>query len=316
MSGGFVLGIVWQSPFVPGTSRTSGTCVKTLANSEVTMTSFLQDLRGGVRGLLKSPTHTFVAVLTIALGIGVNTTMFAIVEAVLLRPLPFRAPERLVAINADMPGMSLTNVGFSVPEIEDLKARAGVFEQVTPVWVVDANLTGGERPERVVLGATGTEYFSMLGATAQIGRVIGPEDTADGFAGAVVLSDAAWHRLFGGDPKALGKQVRLDTDVYTIVGVMPPGFRNPASATTPMVDVWGTAGFRANPFPSPPIRRGRMLPTAMGRLKPGVSVERAQAAVNTLAATVLRDYPNDYPADAKWAMRIDPLRDVVVGNVY
>ena len=280
------------------------------------MTSFLQDLRGGVRGLLKSPTHTIVAVLTIALGIGVNTTMFTIVEAVLLRPLPFRAPDGLVALNADMPGMALTNVGFSVPEMDDLKERAGVFEQVTPIWVVDANLTGGERPERVVLGATGTEYFEMLGATAQLGRVIGPQDKADGFAEAVVLSDAAWRRLFGGDPSALGKQIRLDTDIYTIVGVMPPDFRNPASATTPTVDVWGTAGFRANPFQSPPVRRTRMLPTAIGRLKPGVSVEQAQAALNTLATTILRDYPNDYPADSKWSVRVEPLRDVVVGNVY
>jgi hypothetical protein len=105
------------------------------------MTSFLQDLRGGVRGLLKSPLSTFVAALTIAVGIGVNTTMFSIVEAVLLRPLPYGSADRLVALNADFPGLSLTNVGFSVLEMDDLSAQSNVFEMVSPVWVFDANLT-------------------------------------------------------------------------------------------------------------------------------------------------------------------------------
>src|SRR5262245_26669344 len=226
------------------------------------MGSILHDLRGGVRGLLKSPAHTLVAVLTIALGIGVNTTMFSIVQAVLLRPLPFRSPDALVTLNADMPGMSLTNVGFSVPEMDDLSARADLFAQVSPVWVFDANLTGGQRPERVVMVASGPLYFQLLGATPQLGRVLGPEDKADGFAEAIVLSDAAWRRLFGGDPAALGRQVRIDTDLYTVVGVMPPEFRHPAAPPAPAIDVWSVAGFRANPFQSPPVRRAPRLPSA------------------------------------------------------
>src|SRR5215510_4526539 len=115
------------------------------------MTATLRDLRCGARALLKSPSHTMVAVLTIALGIGLNTTMFTIVEAVLLRPLPFRHAETLVSIQAELPGMSLSNIGFSVLEIDDLAARSDVFQLVTAVWVFDANLTGGQRPERVVM---------------------------------------------------------------------------------------------------------------------------------------------------------------------
>ncbi|MEO8679387.1 MAG: ABC transporter permease [Vicinamibacterales bacterium] len=280
------------------------------------MPTFFQDLRGGVRGLFKSPTHTAVAVLTIALGIGVNTTMFSIVQAVLLRPLPFHNPEALVTLNADLPGLNLSNVGFAVPEIEDLAARSDVFEQVTPVWVFDANLTGGQRPERVVMVASGPDYFAILGAHAQLGRVLGPEDKTDGFAEAVVLSDAAWRRLFGGDPSAIGRQVRIDTDLYTIVGVMPPTFHHPAAAPAPDIDVWSVCGFRANPFPPTVSRRNRFLPSAMARVRPGVTVEAARAGVDTLVTSIRRDYAADYPAEGRWSIRLDPLRDVVVGNVH
>lgn len=280
------------------------------------MPTFIQDLRGGVRGLFKSPTHTAVAVLTIALGIGVNTTMFSIVQAVLLRPLPFPDSEALVALNADLPGLNLSNVGFAVPEIDDLAARSTVFEQVTPVWVFDANLTGGQRPERVVMVASGPDYFSILGAHAQIGRVLGPQDKSEGFAEAVVLSDAAWRRLFGGDPSAIGRQVRIDTDLYTIVGVMPPTFHHPAAAPAPNIDVWSVCGFRANPFPPTVTRRNRFLPSAMARVRPGVSVEAARAEVDTLVTSIRRDYAADYPAEGRWSIRLDPMRDVVVGNVH
>jgi len=278
--------------------------------------SLVQDTRGGMRGLLKSPMSTFVAALTIAVGIGINTTMFSIVNAVLLRPLPYGGADRLVALNADLPGMSLTNIGFSVPEMDDLSARSDVFEMVSPVWVFDANLTGGERPERVVMVATGPSYFQLLGATPQLGRVIGPQDKADGFAEAVVLSDAAWRRLFGGDPSAIGRQVRIDTDLYTIVGVMPPDFRHPAAAPAPDIDVWSTAGFRANPFQSPPVRRSRMLRSAIARLALGVSIDQARAALGTHTAATLRDHAADYPADGRWSITANALQSIVVGNVH
>ena len=279
------------------------------------MTTLDNDLRGALRSLLKSPSHTLVAVVTIGVGIGLNTTMFSIVRSVLLRPLPFRSPDALVRVTADLPASGLQNVGFSVPEIDDLSERATVFESLAPVWVFDANLTGGERPERVVMAATGVNYFPILGATPQLGRVLTPQDQSNGFAEAVVLSDAAWRRLFGGNADAIGRQVRIDTDLYTIVGIMPPGFRHPAPVPRPDVDVWSVAGFRANPFPSPPIRSRRMLPSAIARLRPGVSIEEARGAVDALSVSISREHPSDYPADGRWMIRLESLRDAVVGNV-
>jgi putative ABC transport system permease protein len=280
-----------------------------------TIAELLYDLRGGVRALRASPTHTTIAVLTIALGIGLNTMMFSIVSSIVMRPLPYRESQALVAINADLPGLSLKNVGFSVPEIDDLAARSDVIDQLTPVWVFDANLTGADRPERVVMVASHVNYFTLLGATPQLGRVFEPSDRADGFSQAVVLSDAAWHRLFGGDPAAIGKQVRIDTDLYSIVGVMPPGFRHPAAAPSPDIDVWSAAGFRANPFPPQPTRSVRMLPSVLARLQPGVTVEEARASLDGFAATIRRDYAADYPAAARWSLRADGLQRVVVGDV-
>ena len=180
---------------------------------------------------------------------------------------------------------------------------------------MDANLTGAERPERVVLMVASPTYFEVLRATAELGRVLGPEDAAAGFAEAVVLSHAAWLRLFGGDPGAIGRQLRLDTDIYTVVGVMPAAFQHPQPPTAPSVDVWSTAGFTANPFPSPPQRKVRMLPGAIARLKPGMSLAQAQASLDTITVALMREFPGDYAESALWTVRVRPLRDIVVGNV-
>lgn len=279
------------------------------------MNEFLHDLRGGLRALAASPAHSVIAVLTIAFGVGLNTMMFSVVSSIVMRPLAFHDPAQLVAINTDLPGMNLSNVGFSVPEVDDLIARTDIFEQVTPVWVFDANLTGGERPERVVMVASHVNYFEALGAAPQLGRVFQPSDRADGFSEAVVLSDAAWHRLFGGDPSAIGKQVRIDTDLYTIVGVMPPGFKHPAGASSPDVDVWSAAGFRANPFSPNPVRTTRMLPSVLARLRPGTSVESARAAMTALADATRQDHAADYPPGGRWTLRVDALQNVVVGDI-
>ena len=134
------------------------------------MSVLLQDLRYGLRMLSKSPGFTIVAVLTLALGIGANTAIFSIVEAVLIRPLPYAHPERLVRIVDDFPGLGFKDVGMSVPEWQDLRARSGVFDEVSPVWPVDGNLTGAMHPERVETLAVGYNYFSLLGVKAQMGR--------------------------------------------------------------------------------------------------------------------------------------------------
>src|SRR5436305_9398125 len=138
---------------------------------------------------VKKPTVTIVAVLTLALGVGANTAIFSIVHAVLLRPLPYRDPDRLVRIFFNEPGVGLRDVRFSKTEMDDLQTRADVFEDVTPIFEGSENVTGAGQPERVE-GVNGTfSYFSMLGVTPQLGRVFGPQDQVTGFAAEAVIRD-------------------------------------------------------------------------------------------------------------------------------
>src|SRR6476661_779496 len=236
------------------------------------MNSFWQDLRYAARMLKNRPGFTLVAVVTLSLGIGANTAIFSVVNAVVLNPLPFPHPEQIVLLRDDLTGHQLEDVGLSVDELKDFQERSGVFDEISAVWSVDANLTGSDRPERVELLAVSPNYFSLLGAKPQLGRVFGPEDNAQGFAEGVVISDGLWRRVFGADPNILGRKVRADTDLYTVVGVMPPGFRHPGRTLRDDVEMWGTAGFSANPF-GPPRRAVRILPGAIGRLKPGLTVQ-------------------------------------------
>ena len=215
------------------------------------LTTIFYDLRYAARMLRNKPGFTAVAIITLSLGIGANTAIFSVVDAVLLRPLPFPQPENIVLVRDDLSGRKAENVGMSVDELKDFQERSGVFEQVSAVWPVDANLTGSDRPERIELLAVSPNYFSLLGATAQLGRVFGPQDQAQGFAEGVVISDGLWRRLFGSDPNVLGKKVYADSDVYTIVGVMPAGFRHPGQTLRNEVEMWATAGFAANPFGPP-----------------------------------------------------------------
>src|SRR5208282_5238126 len=227
------------------------------------MGTLLQDVRYALRMLRKKPTFTIVAVLTLALGVGANTAMFSIVNAVLLRSLPYREPDRLVRIFFNKPGVGLRDVQFSVPEFDDLKSRAGIFDDVSTVGGGSVNLTGGSQPERLEFAVTHPNFFSMLGATPQIGRLFGPQDFALGFAPVAVISDGLWRRSFGADPNVLGRNLALDSDPYTIVGVLPPGFRYPAPTVSGSVDVFCTAGFSADPAPAP-ARSTRILPPAIG----------------------------------------------------
>jgi predicted permease len=278
------------------------------------MTTLLQDMRHGLRVLWKSPGFTSVAVLSLALGVGANTAIFSIVNAVLLRSLPFSHPERLVKIVASNRGVGARDIGLSVPEFDDLRSRAGVFDQVTVTQGGPTNLTGGDRPQHLELLEVSPNYFSMLGISAHIGRVFGPGDEAQGFAEAALISDSLWARGFGRDPGVLGRKMQLDNDPYTIVGVLPPGFRHPGSTVSTDIEVWITAGFRGAPFPKP-VRSLRFLPEAIGLLKPGIGLEQAQSRLDAFAAQIRAEYATDYPAGSGWSIEAEPLQDSLVGNV-
>ena len=279
------------------------------------MNAVINDLRYAARMLRNNTGFTLVAVLTLAFGIGANTAIFSVVNAVVLRPLPFSKPEQIVIIRDDMTGRQIEDVGLSVDELKDLQERSGVFQQVSAVWPVDANLTGSDRPERIELLAVSPNYFALLGANAQLGRVFGPEEQeAKGFAEGVVISDGLWKRLFGSDRNILGRKVYADTDLYTIIGVMPPGFRHPGKTLRNEVDMWATAGFTANPF-GPPVRAQRMLPGAIGRLKDGIDINQAQAKLDGLVANLQSEFPKEYPQEAGWSVRVLSAHQQLVGNV-
>ena len=277
------------------------------------MEALLQDVRYGLRMLVKKPTFTIVAVLTLALGVGANTAIFSIVNAVLLRSLPFPDPDRLVRIYFNNPGVGLRGVRFSVPEFDDLRTQTDVFEDVSVIVLGPTNLTGAKQPEHLEMMEVSPNYFSMLGATPELGRLFGHQDFALGFAPVVVISDALWRRSYGADPGVLGRSLRLDDDLYTIVGVLSPGFRHPGP-TIPAVEVWITCGFSGDPFPAP-ARGLRILPGAIGRLKPGLTVAQAQARLDALTANLRREFANDYPPQAKWTVEIVPLQQSLVGKV-
>ena len=278
------------------------------------MGTFLQDLRYGWRMLVKKPTFTIVAVLTLALGVGANTAIFSIVNAVLLRSLPYRDPDRLVRVYFNKPGLGLRDVRFSKPEMDDLVTRADALEDVTPIFEGSENLTGGKQPERVEGVNTGFRYFSMLGVTAQIGRLYGPQDFVPGVATGVVISDGLWRRAYGADPNVIGRTIRIDNDPVTIVGVLPRGFRHPGPTTSGDAEVFAAFGFIGPPFP-PPLRGTRIFPNGIGRLKPGVTLKEAQTRLTAMAAQLRHDFPADYPPQAQWTIEIRPLQETLVGQV-
>jgi hypothetical protein len=152
-----------------------------------------QDLRHAARMLWKQPGFSVVAIVTLALGIGANTAIFSVVNAVILRPLPFPHAEQLVIVRDDLSARQVENIGLSVDELRDFQERSGVFDKISAVWPVDANLTGSDRPERIELLAVSPNYFSLLGAGAQVGRVFGPQDQAQG----VVDTDRRGYRSAG-----------------------------------------------------------------------------------------------------------------------
>jgi len=278
------------------------------------MDSFLQDARFAFRLLSKNPAFTAVAILTLALGIGANTVIFSVINSVLLHPLGFRDPASLVQVTFNDPALGLHGLEFSVPELEDMRSKPGVFEDVCAFLGGSTNLTGAKQPERLEALAVCPNYFSMLGAVPQKGRLFGLQDFALGFAEAVVISDGLWRRAYGADPNIIGRSVRLDNDPYTIVGVLPPGFRHPGVPGVTEVEVWVTAGFSAVPWPKP-VRRARILAAAIARLKPGITLREAQAKLDVMSAQQRRDFASDYPPGSTRTVRIRPLQESLVGNV-
>lgn len=276
---------------------------------------FWQDLRYGLRMLRKAPGFSAVVVMTMALGIGATTAIFSVVDATLLQPLPYSQPEQLVSIRDDLGGAGAQDIGMSQPEWQDLQ-RSGIFEYVSPTWFDENNLTGSSQPARVRLLIVAPNYFALLGVKPQLGRAFHPEDYSPGLLPEVLISDGLWKRVFGSDRHILDRSIRLDTDLYRIVGVMPAGFDAPGrTAEERNIEAWVATSFYGPPMSDHPPRNSRYLPTAIARLKPGLTVEAAQSRVDALVAALRQEFPGDYPQQSGWTVRLVSLKERVVGDI-
>src|SRR5580698_408395 len=201
--------------------------------------NLLFDLRYALRMLLRSPGFSFIAIATMALGIGATTAIYSVIDATLLHPLPYPNPTQLIHIEDDLSGAGAQDVGPSMPEWRDLES-SGIFQSVAIAGHgANVNLTGGAQPERLGFKAVTPNYFAVLGVNAQLGRTFDPQDTTPGYNLEVVISDGLWRREFGADPHIRGKALRLDSDVYDGVGVMPRGLRGQgATSDEQNVELW------------------------------------------------------------------------------
>jgi putative ABC transport system permease protein len=284
------------------------------------MDTLRQDLRFTVRTLLRRPTLTFLAVLTLALGIGANTAIFSVVNSVLLAPLPFRDPGRLVVVWASSPKLAKA-VGLpdTLPvasgDFYDWKAQSTQLADLSLVGSDRHALTGRGEPE--MLGAVNVtgDLFRLLGTKPLLGRALQPADDETGEATVTVLAYRLWQRRFGGDRSILGQTITLDGKPVTVVGVMPPEFAFPRGAEMP-----AGFGFAAEPelwLPmalKPDERQSRddHNAVAFARLKPGASREAANAEIVAICARITKQAPQ---SDAVWSARVEPLTQVLTGSV-
>ncbi len=272
------------------------------------MDTLLRELRYAVRTLRHSPGFTAVAVLTLALGIGANSAIFSVINAVLLRPLPYAQPDRLVDINHFYPSLHNLRAGISVPGFRDYSAHHDVFVHSAAETGAGMNLTGVGEPERVNVAKVTGDFFTTLGVSAALGRTLRPEEAQAGHDHVLVLTDGYWKRKFGSDPAVLGRTLQLSGEDYQVVGVMPAGFRDFFGRT---VDLWMPIVFQPADFGD--NRRTNEFLQFIGRLAPGVSEAHAQAAMHTLAAQLKATYTNSYSSD--WDLQVTSLNDEATGGI-
>ena len=273
--------------------------------------NLLFDLRYAVRMLVRSPGFSFIAIATIALGIGATTAIYSVIDATLLHPLPYPNPSELVRIEANLLGVGAHNVGISTLELRDLQ-NSGIFQYLSYCFFGSENVTGGSQPTHIAGATVSPGYFGVLGVDAALGRTFDPHDASRGANGEVVISDGLWKRAFGADPHILGKNLRLDNDLFRIVGVMPAGFIDQGRTSEERgTELWAADGFSEILAPT---RSTREPYDVVARLQPGLSLEAAQGHLDALIASLKKEYPADYPPQAAWAIHLTPLAETLVGN--
>jgi len=265
-----------------------------------------QDLRYGLRMLLKQKGFTAVAVLTLALGIGANTAIFSVVHAVLLRPLPYSQPEQLIWIWETCPKDDIKEESASVPNFADWRSQSQSFTEMAAFAGTAPVLTNAGEPERIPGTSVTANFFTTLGVEPMIGRSFVAEENEPGKNRVVILSHSLWQRRFGSDPEIVGQKLTLNGNPHEVVGVMPPGFQNPRPEPR-QIEMW-------LPLSLEPAKAGRRSDflKVVARLAPGVSINQAQAEMKTITEGLAERYPQ---TNYGWGVTILPLHERIVGNL-
>ena len=272
----------------------------------------MQSLRFAVRMLMKNPGVSLVAVITLALGIGANTAIFSVINGVLLRPLPYTHPERLVALWERVPTHGQWRA--SPANFFDWKKQSTVFEGMSAYGGSAMTLTGIGEPEQLLGTRVSDGYFAVVGVEPHIGRAFLSEEHEVGKGQVVILGDGLWRRRFGSDPNVVDKSVMLDGNVYRVVGVMPPGVYPVRPTTTGKIDFgekqqdyWLPMSFSAQWAAA----RSAHVLGVVGRLKPGITIEQAAAEMNTIGARLAQEYP----ANKDEGIIVNTFMNEVVGDI-
>src|SRR5262247_617655 len=266
------------------------------------MRTFWQDLRYGARMLLKQPGLTFVAVFTLALGIGANSAIFSVVNGVLLRPLPLEDPDRLIKIWETFPSGGQTTL--SVPNLRDWREQNTVFNGIAAYTFSSVNLHAQDSPEQLSGVTVSTNFFDVVGVRPRLGRAFQTGEDEAGRNRVALLSHRLWQRSFGGDAGVLGKDIRLNGENYTVIGVMPPEFRFPSRLT----ELWV-------PLVMPPDQvnnRDSHSLITLARMKPDVSFDQAREQMAHIAKRLGQQYPE---SQAGRGVFLIPLQEETVRNI-
>jgi putative ABC transport system permease protein len=270
----------------------------------------VQDLRYGVRMLAKSPGFTAIAILTLAVGIGANTAIFSVADALLIRPLPYQDPDRLVIVtNARGPNRR----PFSYPRAAFIQEHSRSFDGFAPFVTENFNISGRGDPEQLPAARVAFNFFQVLGVRPALGRTFRAEEDRPGSHPAVLISDSLWKRRFGGDPGVLGQSITLDSVDTTVIGVMPPNFEFAPLGRS--IDLWSTRTFEANNITAEQVRGGITYLIAVARVRSGVSLDQAQAEMGVLDSQYRRQNLDLADADPKFNISLNRVQTLMVANV-
>jgi predicted permease len=274
------------------------------------MGQLLQDVRYGVRMLAKSPGFTAVAILTLALGIGANTAIFSVADALLIRPLPYQDPDRLVIVtNARGPNRR----PFSYIRATFLQEHSRSLAGFAPFVTENFNLTGRGDPEQLPAARVAYNFFQVLGVGPALGRAFRPEEDRPSGHPAVLISDSLWKRRFGADPGVLGQSITLDSVDTTIIGVMPVNFEFAPLGRS--IDIWSTRTFEVNNLTTEQVRGGITYLIAVARIRRDVPLEQAQAEMRVLDSQYRRENPDLADADPRLNISLNQVQTLMVANV-